>query len=311
MIKYLRHNQIDKLRWDDCIGRSLNRRVYAFSWYLDVVCPGWDALVDDDYLRVFPVTHYRKWGVIYLAQPYFAQQLGMFSPDEITGQNLTDFIRAVPERFRFVEIRLNSGNMFEIGEGELSHRTNYELDLSADYETLAGRYAQNTRRNLRKARESGITLHRNGGVEELIGLFRDNFGRKEGKLNRSHYETLKALLHHCIEHNMGYILSAESAEGTLSAGAFFLLDQSRVYFLFAASAPDARENGAMFLLIDRFIADNAGKALTLDFEGGNDPNLGRFYSSFGAAGVSYPAIRINRLSKVADLGLYFIRKLRK
>lgn len=311
MIKYLRHNQIDKLRWDDCIGKSLNRRVYAYSWYLDCVCPGWDALIDDDYRCVFPLTHYRKWGVSYLAQPYFAQQLGLFSPDELTGRQMTDFIKAIPGRFRFIEIQLNSRNNFDIGEGELTQRINYELNLDASYETLAGRYAQNTRRNLRKAGDASVTLHQNTRVEELISLFRENFGRKEGKLDESNYKTLKVLINHCIDHDLGCIRSARSEEGYLSAAVFFLFDQSRVYFLFAASSPEARENGAMFMLIDRFMAGHAGKGLVLDFEGGNDPNLGRFYSSFGAKEVIYPAIRINRLSIMADKGLYFMRKLRK
>ena len=111
--------------------------------------------------------------------------------------------------------------------------------------------------------------------------------------------------------NLGYILGSKTKTGTLSAGAFFLFDQERVYFLFAASSAEARENGAMFLLIDEFIAENAGKNFLLDFEGGNDPNLGRFYKSFGAFAVSYQALQLNRLSKTAERGLYFIRKFRK
>jgi hypothetical protein len=74
---------------------------------------------------------------------------------------------------------------------------------------------------------------------------------------------------------------------------------------------EARENGAMFLLIDRFLSEHAGKSLKLDFEGGNDPNLGRFYKSFGAAEVPYPAIQINRLPMIAGKALYFARKLRQ
>jgi hypothetical protein len=84
MINYLKHTEIDKALWDECIAQSVNRRVYAFSWYLDIVCPGWDALVGDNYMHVFPLTHRRKWGVGYLYQPFFAQQLGLFSRDLLT-----------------------------------------------------------------------------------------------------------------------------------------------------------------------------------------------------------------------------------
>lgn len=312
MINYLRHKQIDKDRWDECISRSCNRRVYAFSWYLDLVSPGWDALVADNYTCVFPLTHKRKWTISYLAQPFFTQQLGVFcSKDEIAEREIADFIQAIPPEFKFIEIHLNAKNSYAGKAGETAMRTNYELDLSPAVEDLTRKYAQNTRRNIRKATESEIMISRTTGVDELIGLFRENFGKKEGKLKDHHYLTLRRLIVHCLVHHMGYILASKTKEGLLSAGAFFLFDQSRVYFLFAASSPEARENGAMFYLIDHFIAEKAGSNLILDFEGGNDPNLGRFYRSFGAVEVHYPALTVNRLSRVVELLLYFRRKLRK
>ena len=202
-------------------------------------------------------------------------------------------------------------NSFAGSEGETLLRANYELHLAPGFEEMTRKYAQNTKRNIRKALESEITLNRTTGADELILLFRENFGKKEGKLKEGHYAVLRRLISYCLDRDLGYVLGAKTKDGILSAGAFFLFDQSRVYFLFAASGPNARENGAMFLLIDRFIADHAGRDLVLDFEGGNDPNLGRFYKGFGATEVPYPALRINRLGKVAEKGLYFMRKLRK
>ena len=45
MIAYLRHDQIDKTCWDDCIAHAPNGLVYAWYWYLDIVHPRWEALV--------------------------------------------------------------------------------------------------------------------------------------------------------------------------------------------------------------------------------------------------------------------------
>ena len=56
MIKHLTHNMIDKRRWDDCIAKSFNGSVYAWSWYLDIVHPNWEALIENDYERVMPLT---------------------------------------------------------------------------------------------------------------------------------------------------------------------------------------------------------------------------------------------------------------
>lgn len=311
MISFLRHSQIDIPKWNSCVSQSVNRRVYAFAWYLDVVCPGWDALVEDDYVSVFPLTHHRKFAISYLAQPFFAQQLGVFSTGFITETRVVEFIRAIPRKFRYVDIHLNHMNTVANFEGATTMRMNYELDLSPSFKELSANYAQNTRRNIRKAADQGLTLNRNIGVDELIDLFRENYGKKEGKLQESHYATLKQLINVAEANTPGYIRGVKTREGVLSAAAFFLFDQSHIYFLFAASAPDARENGAMFVLIDRFISDNAETELILDFEGGNDPNLGRFYKGFGSTEVPYPALRISRLSNVAEKGLYLMRNLRK
>ena len=54
MISCLENKAIDKPKWDALIAECGN--IYAYSWYLDIVHPGWDALVDDDYQAVMPLT---------------------------------------------------------------------------------------------------------------------------------------------------------------------------------------------------------------------------------------------------------------
>ena len=56
MIKYLEHEEIDLKKWDATIDASPNGMVYAKSWYLDIVSPGWEGLVNEDYNAVFPLT---------------------------------------------------------------------------------------------------------------------------------------------------------------------------------------------------------------------------------------------------------------
>jgi len=295
MIYYIRHNDNDKDRWDECIQQAVNSRVFAYSWYLDIVSPGWDALVDEKWESVFPLTHRRKGGINYLFQPFFTQQLGLFSRVHLTGVLLNDFLTAIPEKFRFVEIHLNALNKPDPFKFKIQPRLNHELDLINTYENLLSNFSQNTRRNIHKALESGVTIGRKVEIDELISLFRENFGKEEGVLRFSDYVTLRKLLEHAQKKDMGRVTGAYSADGSLSAAAFFLKDYARVYYLFAASAPEARENGAMFLLIDHFIRENSLQRLTLDFEGGNDPGLGRFYKSFGAKESTYYQLRIDHL----------------
>ncbi len=136
MIRYLEHEQIDKKKWDDCIARSFNSIIYAFSWYLDIVSEDWDALVEDDFERVMPLTQHKKLFTNYLSQPPFTQQLGIFSIKKLNSEIIDDFIRAIPLRFRFVEINLNSNNKLERFYKFSSIYRNFELDLISPYEYL-------------------------------------------------------------------------------------------------------------------------------------------------------------------------------
>jgi len=311
MISYLRHHEINRASWDACISRSLNRRVYAFSWYLDVVAPGWEALVSGDYASVFPLTAGHKAGLHYLFQPFFTQQLGLFSSTPIDHVTADEFIRAIPARFRYIDIQTTSEFGLTIPGIVLSHRCNHELKLEGTYEGISSGYSQNTRRNIRKAMESGVNTGRSLRAEELVNLFRENFGEREGKLGPVHYERLEKLIGICQKRGIGSMRAAFNEEGLLCAGVFFLTDGNRVYYLFAASGPEARENGAMFQLIDQFIREHAGRTLILDFEGGNDANLGRFYKSFGASEVLYNHILWNRLPFILNAGFRLSKAIRK
>ena len=56
MIQLLKHNEIDKPRWDECIQNSPNGLIYAYSWYLDFISPKWEAMVRGDYEFIMPLT---------------------------------------------------------------------------------------------------------------------------------------------------------------------------------------------------------------------------------------------------------------
>jgi hypothetical protein len=310
MIRYRKHNEIDKQKWDDCILNSVNRRPYAFSWFLDIVSPGWDALEMNDYESVFPLPQSRKFGIRYIYQPYFAQQLGVFSQEHLTAPLVEQFLQAIPSRFSFIHIHLNSMNKTDPGKYSVVPRLNHELDLIPSYETIFNGYNQNTRRNLRKALDQDLSIRRKVDPDELIALFRANYGRNEDSLKFRHYDTLRLLMNSCLKNTFSLTLGACLPNQTLCAGIFLLRDRDRIIYHFAASDKDARENGAMFLLIDMFIKEHAGQELILDFEGSSDPNVARFYKGFGAKETGFSEVMINRMPGKISRMVYFMKKLR-
>jgi hypothetical protein len=293
-IRHFKRKDISTAKWDDCIAKSFNGIVYAYSWYLDIVCPGWDALVYDDYQSVMPLTHNRKYGFNYLFQPFFCQQLGIFSSHKLDGLLMDSFIRAIPDKYKLVEINLNKYNCTEDLDGySLKLNTTYEIDLILNYENIFRKYKKNNIRNIRKAIQNKISIEKGLRPEEIFNMVKMN-GIFPGMKDK-HYDILLKLITVAINYKSGFLYGAYDKKKTLCAVGFFVYSNHKVCFILSVSNDEGKKQRAMFLLIDEFIKDFSGQNIILDFEGSNIPGIARFYEGFGANPFNYPTIRVNRL----------------
>ncbi|MBW6499005.1 MAG: hypothetical protein K0B09_11495 [Bacteroidales bacterium] len=296
MISYLENHQIDFEKWDDCIERSLNGIFYAYSWYLDMTAPGWAALVEGDYETVMPLPSRKKLGINYVYQPFFVQQLGIFSTKSLLPEVTMRLLNAIPRNYRFADLNLNTYNQANEEFGiKTANRITHHLDLIEPYEQIVQRYSTNTRRNIKKAEKAGVFVTSHGRPEEIIETFRNNRGRELKAFSEGDYKVLKHLIYSGMHRGMVTIMSAYTLENNFCAGIVFFQSHKKTVFLFSGSTPQARENGAMFMLVDAFIMEMAGKELVLDFEGSSDPQLARFYKGFGSKECVFLQIEINRM----------------
>lgn len=303
MIRHLNNNDIDRTKWDQCIRSSFNGLIYGYSWYLDIMAEGWDALVKGDYQAVFPLTGAKKYGISYLFQPRFTQQLGIFSTDLLSEETIEEFLNAIPKHYRLVDINLNSFNKLKTPDKRIRMWDTYELDLIRSYKQIAAGFSQNLRRNIKKATGNKINVVKNMKPEEIIHLFRENKGKKMPHLQQNHYQKLRRMVYVALYKGMASVYGAFTPDNQLCAGAIFLISNKKAIFLFSGMDKTGRDNNAMSLLIDTFIRDNARHHLTLDFEGSNQPGLARFYSSFGSVKCRYPHLYMNRLPWVVSIAL--------
>lgn len=293
MIYHLTHHQIDKALWDWCIALSPNGNVYAWSWYLDVVHPGWEALIEvsrGKYLSVMPLTKKKKFGINYLCQPFFTQQLGLFSINPITQEQVKAFLRAIPRKYLLVEICLNEGNpLGPTCKGVQLHR-NHLLDLSNDYNVLYSQYHENTKRNLKKSLKYNLQLVKAVPVSTVIELFRTNRGASVTHWGDVEYARLSLLADIAMTSSNAFIYGVKTLENeNVICAALFLLSHQNITFLFSGNDSLGKETQAMTFLIDQVVREYAGQNLNLDFEGSDDENLARFYRGFGSVEVNYPA----------------------
>ncbi|HNR19488.1 MAG TPA: GNAT family N-acetyltransferase, partial [Bacteroidia bacterium] len=294
-ILVLNNHQIDKTRWDETIDKSYNGLIYAYSWYLDLVSPGWHGLVSEGYKAVMPLTWRKKFGFEYLFPPFFTQQLGVFSRQHLNSEHIKVFIEKIPARYKFIDINLNSENMFLPQGFKFTKNINCTLSLNKNYEEIHNGYSQNLTRNLKKA--NGQHQLQVVGMKEanaLIKLFRENKGKKIKNLKDKEYEILSNLINEAIERKMCEVYYAYH-ENRLVAGAVFLKTRHRITFLFSAVNTEGKHFLAMPVIVDRYISMHQKRDLIFDFEGSNNPELARFYKSFGATENIYLKIKKNNL----------------
>jgi hypothetical protein len=310
MIRYILHDSIDKKRWDACIRAASVSHPCAESWYLDIVSPGWSALADDSYSAVFPLPEQSRAGIAYLMQPWFTQQLGLFSNNLPDVDSISEFIGAIPAKFRYTDIYLNSGcRMPETRE--IRNLTNYELHLKPEANQLTAGYHEQLRRNLRKAAGAGLRMSANVPVTEIISLFRSGRGKELSHIGDEQYRLIESIAERGSKLGQTETLGAFLPDGTLAAGILWVSNQQRSVFLFSGVSSEGRLSNAMAWLIDGFIREHAGEDRILDFEGSEQSGLARFYGSFGAEKVIYQRYSANRLPVPLRAGLSLWRAGRR
>jgi hypothetical protein len=282
-IKYLKQKEIDKQKWDRCIDKSVNRLIYAKSFYLDIVCPNWDAIVIDNYAAVMPLPHKSKFGIKYIYHPFFAQQLGLFY-SENRNNNVESLLKYIPRKFVKYELSCNYSNYFK---GKKVEHINHILNLNKSYNQLYKSFNTNTKRNIKKS--NPLFFSKNIEVDEFINLKKAN---NINNLNEENFKTLKRLFIELINKKLAYIAGITD-NNNLIAAAFFIEYGNRIIYLFSASSNKGKEKRAMFKIVNSIIAENANCNKILDFEGSMIDGVARFFKGFGAEVEKYFRINSN------------------
>jgi hypothetical protein len=293
VIRYLRHNEIDRVKWDRCIAGSVNELIYAYSWYLDVVSPGWDALVEAGYESVMPLTWNKKFGFHYLYQPYFTQQLGLFSCSPVSEAAVREFISEIPQKFKLIRISLNEKNSIK-GPYTRTNK-NFKLNLEKPYEDLYSNYSKSHRKNLRRAgREELQIMNDNPEPEVFVDFIRRNTIELIGNIKHHHYNPLVDIIRQVNRFCETKSITVSTKSGKPCARALFIKLKNHTVF-HSASSQAGKSRKAMFLLLDTYIRENAGSNNVLDFSGSNIESIADFFKGFGALESDYSSVIKNRL----------------
>lgn len=284
MINYRKRNEINEKRWNALIEKHATGLPYAYTWYLDIVCPDWSAFVYGDYEAVMPLPMAQKFVVNYVYQPNYCQQLGVFAlSDDV--QLFDAFYTALRKKFWFFHVQQNP--VFPSGKDlpGFKEKTNLTLLLQPSYAEIQQQYSESTKRNVNRGKKLSLIY----SVDEMstrrfVEVYSANtIGVPKTKIT----ELIKTL----SAQGMLSLLSVKSEFLEVLAADVVIKTPTRLVHLIPVTTPNGRTQGAMHFLIDQLIQQYAGTDRVLDFEGSSVENIARFYKSFGAIEENFFDIR--------------------
>ncbi len=302
MYQYLKHNEINKTWWDECIHLSEQGTIFSLSAYLDSVAPGWHGIVKvshEGYEQVVPVPVLKKMGLFsYVQQPVYTPfyTIAKKSADPVNYKALAELLQC--------KIKAVSGFKLLTGPDELQnaafpHQLVYKefvntLFLGSSYQQIRSLYSRLANRMLDKAQVYRIETA--DDILILVDLFKANTAHKIYAMDTYFYEVLKKL--YCNLQVKGYtrLYVAKDSKGTIEAAALYLMYKKQSHALVVSHTEQARQNGAGYLMIDYFIKHNQQKNLTLYLGGGNNvPHINSFHEKFGISKTPLQVLSYNHL----------------
>lgn len=285
MIFYIKRQDLDVKKYDTCVEDAFNSRIYAFSWYLDIVADNWDALILDDYKAVMPLPWRQKYLIKYIYHPAWTQQLGVFSSNEISENLVRDFLKSIPNKFRKITIQFNSGN--PLSGNNVTEKVNYILPLEKSYDELFKNFRKDRRERIKQNLDKNKLTEDDFDIQKLVTTFKKNYNNKI-ELSENDYLKLELLVKKMINvEDVSVKIILDKERDSVRAGAIFLMSKKRIVYLFSSQTDEGRKLNSLSVILNKVIDDNSNTDKILDFEGSMISNIADFFKSFGAEKESY------------------------
>lgn len=301
-IRLYQNSEIDKAEWNRHIDQCVNSLIYAYSYYLDHMCPGWCALTDEDNLYFMPVPLNRKTGITYSYQPLFTQQLGIFFKRNINDQIIYEFLEKVGSISRDIRLHFNFANPVNAA----NRRCNLVLDLNNPFEEISRHF----RKDLITKPVSLNLRYVTCEINEVLGFYRKFVLSRNKNISRSQFHSFQKLVIFLQGTNQVSCRRVISPEGRTLSSALFLNDHRRIYYMIAANTSEGKKSGANALLLYEAIKEFSGQNKIFDFEGSEISGVRFFFEKYSPKDQPYYYYKKSRLNLFQKIIIYMARNIR-
>jgi len=299
MIRRLKYNEIDFIKYADCLEKSEQRKYSASKFFLDVTTgKQWDLLVYNNYEAVMPVPFILKKGIKIVHNPLICQQLGVFSDKDDKKIN-EKFLSFLQKNYLVRAYHFNETNSFD---SKLKTKKNFLL-YPDEYAKVFAKYSPKRKRKLRLDDE----VTDNSELKEIhykdaeifiksnvIGLDKEEdtdtlLKTLEAFHSSKHLKFLAFYYHHEITN----MIAVYSDYDTIALLGTF---NDKKYIKMAGAST----------LIDYVIKENIENFI-FDFEGGNLPSIEEFFRGFRPELKPYAVIENSKKTLIKDFARFLMR----
>jgi hypothetical protein len=285
-IRHLHRSEIDLQKWDKLVEHSIQRHVYATSWWLDAVTSeDWSALVLGDYEAVFPLCIKKKWYLFsYFYRPILTQQLGLFTSLVIDDDLYAAMLSKLNKTLSRYDFTIHGHNI------DIGHMTQMENQVIALHQNvdLRKNYNRLTRRNLDKARQLYLHSYISLSIDEGLAFCVQH---SPIKLSSDDAAKLKTIFTKAAAKDICDVWKTVIEKQIVAVG-ICIRYYGRVYFLLTANHTDFKDTYGGFYMIDSMIHYYQQKGENLfDFTGSIIPDIARRNMGYGAEREIYYRVK--------------------
>ena len=174
-------------------------------------------------------------------------------------------------------------------------RYTYILHGIQDSGKILSGMSQQTRRSIKKAEDSSITVCRGMDTDDFLKVQSLTFKRQHRR-NTQSPAVLRRLIEAARRRGQGDLFGGVDRAGNLHAVAFIVWQNSSAYYIAGGGDPVFRSSGAHSLVLWEAIRQVSRYTGKFDFEGSMLPGVERFFRGFGAVQTPYFMITRGKLT---------------
>ncbi|PWH81393.1 hypothetical protein [Brumimicrobium oceani] len=273
---WVNQKDINKKDWDQLVAKTKDVSIYVNSFYLDATAIDWEAYVAEDFSFAIPVGVVRKGGISRVYPPLFLRYIEAIG--DVSKIDWEAFEKSLLKRYSKGDLHAKSAILPKTSFHQFIHQV-VNTD-SFKLKTQAKRMIKRFEKTDYEIREENIN------TEVLSKLIAKELSKKLPIYGTKDVEHLFEVIKKAEEKGFLYKVGVFAGED-LKGGLIGLKFNNKLLYLKGTAQEELQEQGAMYALMNHFIAHGFNENCSIDFGGSRVKGIQFFNQRFNGNDKAY------------------------